>query len=86
MAQTTSGTTTPPIIIDLGKVGKKKVRQFKEGRGEIAAEVQQILNETRGNLGADAAGKELVPIVLVYKQKRGGRGKNKKKFGLPFPF
>lgn len=85
MAQTTSGTQTPPIIIDLGKVGKKKVRQFKEGRGEIAAEVQQILNETRGNLGAEHAGKELVPIVLVYKKKRGGRGK-KKKFGLPFPF
>ena len=85
MAQTTSGTATPPIIIDLGKVGKKKVRQFKEGRGEIAAEVQQILNETRSNLGADAAGKELVPIVLVYKQKkRGGRGG--KKLGLPFPF
>ncbi|HXT21476.1 MAG TPA: hypothetical protein VN811_05715 [Thermoanaerobaculia bacterium] len=85
MAQTTSATTTPPIIIDLGKIGKKKVRQFKEGRGEIAAEVQQILNETRANLGADAAGKELVPIVLVYKQKkRGGRGG--KKLGLPFPF
>jgi hypothetical protein len=85
MAQTTNATTTPPIIIDLGKIGKKKVRQFKEGRGEIAAEVQQILNETRANLGADAAGKELVPIVLVYKQKkRGGRGG--KKLGLPFPF
>ena len=84
MAQQTSGTGTPPIIVDLGKIGKKKVRQFKEGRGEIAAEVQQILNETRGTLGADAAGKELVPIVLVYKQKRGGRGK--KKLGLPFPF
>ena len=83
MAQT-SATTTPPIIIDLGTIGKKKVRQFKEGRGEIAAEVQQILNETRANLGADAAGKELVPIVLVYKQKRGGRGG--KKYGLPFPF
>jgi hypothetical protein len=85
MAQQTGATTTPPIIIDLGKIGKKKVRQFKEGRGEIAAEVQQILNETRSNLGADAAGKELVPIVLVYKQKRGGGG-GKKKYGLPFPF
>ena len=85
MAQqtTTPAVTAPPIIIDLGKVKKKKVRDFKEGRGELALEVQQIVAETRSNLGADGAGKELLPIVLVYRQKRrkrGGRG------GGLFPF
>jgi hypothetical protein len=83
--QTTSAAPAPPIIIDLGKVKKKKVRQFKEGRGELALEVQQILNETRNNLGSDAAGKELVPIVLVYRQKR-GRGGRKRDGGGLFPF
>ena len=82
--QTTSAAPAPPIIIDLGKVKKKKVRQFKEGRGDLALEVQEVLNETRSNLGADAVGKELVPIVLVYQQKRGRS--RKRDCGGIFPF
>jgi len=85
MAQQTQApaATAPPIIIDMGKVKKKKVRDFKDGHGELALEVQQIVAETRGNLGPDAANKELVPIVLVYRKKRrkkGGGG------GSLFPF
>jgi len=81
--QTASGSqTAPPIIIDLGKVKKKKVRQLKEGRGELALEVQQVLADARRDL-ADGANKELVPVILVYQQKRrkgGGGG------GGLFPF
>ncbi len=80
----TSAAPAPPIIIDLGKVKKKKVRQLKEGRGELTLEVQQVLADTRGNLGPDGANKELVPIILVYQRKRGGR--KRKGGGGIFPF
>jgi len=77
MAQRTGGTETlAPILLDLGKVKGKTVRQFKEGRGKLVGDLQQVLAEVRQNLGTDAANKELVPVVVVYrkKQKRGGRG------------
>ena len=80
--QTATGSqTAAPIIIDLGKVKKKKVRQLKEGRGALALEVQQVLADTRRDL-VDGANKELVPVILVYQRKRrkGGGG------GGLFPF
>ena len=80
----TSAAPAPPIIIDLGKVKKKKVRQLKEGRGELTLEVQQVLADTRANLGTDGGSKELVPVILVYQRKRGR--KRKGGGGGIFPF
>lgn len=59
-----------PIVIDLGKIKSKSIRDFKKGRGELVHEVEQALAETRQSLGVDAAGKELVPVVLVYRKKQ----------------
>lgn len=83
MTKPTGDTDARPILIDLGKIKGKVVRQFREGRGELVGEVQQVLAETRKNLGAEAAGKELVPIVLVYKKK--AKRKKSKVSGM-FPF
>jgi hypothetical protein len=77
MAQRTGGTETlAPILLDLGTVKGKTVREFKEGRGKLVGDLQQVLAEVRQNLGPDAATKELVPVVVVYrkKRKRGGGG------------
>lgn len=60
----------PPIVIDLGKIKSKLIRDFKKGRGELVHEVEQALAETRQSLGGDAARKELVPVVLVYRKKQ----------------
>jgi hypothetical protein len=81
--QTASGTQTAssPIVIDLGKVKKKKVRQLKEGRGDLAREVENVLADARRN--HTDGNKELVPVILVYQKKRrkgGGGG------GGLFPF
>ena len=85
MAQrTVAAEASPPILIDLGKVKGKDVRQFKDGCGPLAAEVQKILAETRNNLGAEAATKELVPIVLVYKKKRRRKGGGRMLKMFPF--
>lgn len=84
MAQRTGTESLAPVLFDLGKIKGKTVRQFKEGRGPLVGEVQQVLAEVRQSLGPETAGKELVPVVLVYRKKRkrnkGGGG------GSMFPF
>jgi hypothetical protein len=78
-AVTTSSTEVTgiaPIIIDLGKEKKGRIKDLKRGRGRLMAEVAAVLNEVRAGLGDDAGNKQLVPVVLIYKKKnrRGGRG------------
>lgn len=73
-----------PIIIDLGKEKRKKIKDLKRGRGKLMAEVAGVINEARMNLGTEADGKEFIPIILIYKRKRkrkGGGG-----LALPIPF
>ncbi|HSG39240.1 MAG TPA: protein kinase [Thermoanaerobaculia bacterium] len=86
MEQPTGTERLAPVLVDLGKVKGKVVRQFKEGRGELVGEVQQVLADVRQSLGPEAATRELVPIVIVYrkKRKRGGRGGGNGGGMLPF--
>ncbi len=67
---------TQPIVVDLGKARKKRIRQLKRGRGPLVLEVQDVINEVSASLGEEAAGKQLVPIVVLYrrKQRKGYRG------------
>lgn len=60
---------TAPVIIDLGKVKRKKIKQLKRGRGDLLAEVEQAVATAANSLGADAAGKTLVPVVILYRKK-----------------
>jgi hypothetical protein len=63
-----------PIIIDLGKEKKGRIKDLKRGRGRLMAEVAAVLSEVRAGMGDDAGNKQLVPVVLIYKKKsRGGR-------------
>lgn len=74
MEQRTGTERLAPVLVDLGKVKKKEVRQLKEGRGALVGEVQEVLADVRQSLGPEAAGRELVPVVLVYRKKRKRRG------------
>jgi hypothetical protein len=58
-----------PLFIDLGKVKRKRVRELKEGRGPLVAEVQQAVEAVRRDLGPEAEGKELLPVVVLYQRK-----------------
>ena len=69
---------TAPIIIDLGKQRRKRIKQLKKGRGKLWAEVEDVLGEVRDSLGAEVDGKVLVPVILVY-------GKKDPKGNLTFP-
>ena len=66
-----------PVIIDLGKEKKGRIKDLKRGRGRLMAEVAAVLNEVRAGLGDDAGNKQLVPVVLIYRKKnrRGGRNR-----------
>ena len=69
-----------PIVVDLGKRKGSRIKQLKKGDGKLVSEVQEALAEVRDGLGAQAASKELVPIVVVYKKKVKGGGRMR----LPF--
>jgi hypothetical protein len=70
-----------PILIELGKVRSKEIRRLREGRGELVGEVQDALTKVRQQMGAEAADRELVPVVMVYQKKR-----RRTRSSLPFPF
>ncbi|MGE5233910.1 MAG: hypothetical protein ACM3OB_07350 [Acidobacteriota bacterium] len=59
-----------PIVVDLGKVGRKRVKQLKRGDGPLLEEVHQVIANVRESLGPEAAGRELVPVVMLYRRKR----------------
>ena len=60
---------TAPIILDMGKKKRRALKDLRRGRGRLMDEVEQSLDEVRIGLGEEMAGKQIVPIVLVYKKK-----------------
>jgi hypothetical protein len=76
-------TEIAPIIIDLGKEKRKRIKDLKRGRGKLMAEVAGVINEARMNLGSEADGKEFIPVILIYRRKRKRKGSG---FTLPLPF
>ena len=67
MADSTA--TANPIVIDLGKVKRARVKQLKRGEGPLVEEVRQAVEQVRGSLGSEGDGKVLVPVVVLYRRK-----------------
>ena len=67
-----------PIVIDVGRASRRNVRQLASGTGRLAADVDDALSDVTASLGEEAEGKQLIPVVLVYRRKprrrRGGGG------------
>ena len=74
-----------PIVIDLGKRSKKAIRNLKEGRGKLMAEVADTIEQVRSSMGTP--GKEILPVVITYRQKtrRSSGGRSLLPF-VPPPF
>jgi hypothetical protein len=62
-----------PIVIDVGKVRPKRIKDLKRGQGKLVLEVAEAVEQIRRGLGPEAAGKQLVPVVLVYRRRRAKR-------------
>jgi hypothetical protein len=60
---------TQPVIIDLGKQRLKSLRELKMGEGKLWDEVLEVADEVKEMLGAEADGKVLIPIVMIYREK-----------------
>ncbi len=65
-----SGDVTAPIVVDLGRRRGRQIKQLKRGEGPLAREVDDVIAQVRAGLAADLDGKTLVPLVVVYKQKK----------------
>jgi hypothetical protein len=75
-----------PIILDVGKASRKNIRDMSQGCGRLMGDVQDAVSEVTASLGEQADGKQLVPVILVYRKKRRKRrGKRNKAFGGLFP-
>jgi hypothetical protein len=75
-----AASTTPkgdPVIIDLGKQKRKKIRQLRKGRGPLFAKVSdtQVDLKTKGVCDENSG-----PTIVLVKEK-----KKRKKFGFGGP-
>ena len=64
---------TQPVIIDLGKQKSKALKELKMGEGELWDEVLEVAEEVKEMLGAEAEGKVLIPIIMLYQEKSSRR-------------
>ena len=58
-----------PVILDLGKAKPKEIRQLRQGQGQLVQEVQSAIHDVAATLGEQAEGKQLIPVVLIYRKK-----------------
>jgi len=65
---------TAPIIIDLGKEKRKAIKELKRGRGKLMDEVGQAVAEVRASLAENGDAARIVPVVLIYRQKKRRKG------------
>jgi hypothetical protein len=64
-----------PVILDLGSATRRNVRRLKAGGGRLMADVQEAIAQVTSSLGDQAQGKELLPVVVLYrKRSRRSRG------------
>jgi hypothetical protein len=71
----------PFRIIDLGKKSGKQIRRLKKRQGKLVPDVNRAVADAVADLGDEAKGKKILPIVILCKKKR----KSGKGGGLPFP-
>ena len=60
---------TTPIVVNLGTQPRKRLRALKRGKGRLMKEVMDVTQQVHQELGAQAEGKILVPIIMVYSRK-----------------
>ena len=65
----TSTDMTQPIIIDLGAQKPGNLKDLKKGEGKLWEEVLTVVDEVKDMLGENAAGKVMVPVVVIYQEK-----------------
>jgi hypothetical protein len=57
------------VVINMGQIPRKKIKQLKRGTGKLVEEVRDAVELAAARLGDEASGKVLVPTVVVYREK-----------------
>lgn len=60
-------TSTPPVVLDLGKQRRKRIKELQRGEGRLMDEINASIEELRT---AGALGPNVQPVVVVVRQKR----------------
>jgi hypothetical protein len=58
-----------PIVINLGKKSRKKIKKLKKGEGSMVAEVNDAVEQVRARLPESEKNKDIVPIVMFCERK-----------------
>ena len=70
-AGTANGATVmAPVILSLGKKKSKAIKQLKRGKGSAMEELMGVVEQVQNNLGEQAAGKLILPVVVIYSKKQ----------------
>ncbi len=70
-----------PVIVEMGRLSRKKLKALKKGDGPLMDDVLQVLEDVAAELGDEALDKTFVPIVMLHEKKP---KKRKRTFVLPF--
>jgi hypothetical protein len=55
-----------PTVLEVGKRTSKAIRRLKKGEGKLYDKVQSALAKANGST---PAGKEVLPVVILYRQR-----------------
>jgi hypothetical protein len=64
--------TLPPVVVDLGRQNRRRIRDLKKREGPLMHDVAHTVSELRAS-SPELADKELVPVVFIYQKKLRGR-------------
>jgi hypothetical protein len=71
--ETSRGRRQGPIIVDLGKQKRKKIRRLRKGKGPLFAKVMDTHDELRSQGVYDDSAGPMIVLVKEKKQKRRGQ-------------
>lgn len=60
----------PIHVVDLGKAKPKSIKALKRGGGKLHQAVVEAIGEIEFNLGEEAAGKTILPVVVLVEKKK----------------
>jgi hypothetical protein len=60
---------TEPIIINMGKQKRKRIKRLLSGRGKLWNEIEGVIEEVGSQLDDELEGKTLVPLIMVYRRR-----------------
>lgn len=57
-----------PVIIDVGKASRKKAKQLKKGKGPLAEQVAETIQQFKAQLGEESV-QGVLPVILLIEKK-----------------